>query len=268
MLATNRTCGRRGLILVLDTDFGGAAHGTVRWVRKEGLSMEVLHVRRKDMKEYKKAGLHHAEFCGDAGMVEWGVYKWMMRRARGQHDRARWGRRIRKMWNEWVALWGIQRRKARFGSGAGAQQEMVVLDRAERDKARPGIPLCAPLGLKGPRGKVQSATGQWYDVNADMFRRDNIPEGAGQGDKCWRCTKKAGQVPWLVLQMTAGAFPNATMRATDAKGQWWGPVLRLPKEVQEGEEAQGEVEVWWGEEKKGKRTGFQLGWDTVRGLQE
>ena len=29
MLATNRTCGRRGPILVLDTDFGGAAHGTV-----------------------------------------------------------------------------------------------------------------------------------------------------------------------------------------------------------------------------------------------
>ena len=53
MLAANRTCGRRGLILVPDTDFGGAAHGTVRWIRKEGVSMEVLHVRRKDMKEYK-----------------------------------------------------------------------------------------------------------------------------------------------------------------------------------------------------------------------
>ena len=62
ILATNRTCGRRGPILVLDTDFVGAAHGTVRWVRKEGVSMEVLHVHRKDMKEYKKAGLHHAEF--------------------------------------------------------------------------------------------------------------------------------------------------------------------------------------------------------------
>ena len=51
MLATNRTCGRRGPILVLDTDFGGAAHGTVRWIRKKGVSMEVLHVGRKDMKE-------------------------------------------------------------------------------------------------------------------------------------------------------------------------------------------------------------------------
>ena len=79
---------------------------------------------------------------------------------------------------------------------------------------------------------------------------------------------QAGQVPLPVLRMTAWAFPNATMRATDARGQWWGPVLRLPKEVQEGEEAQGEVEVLWGGEKEGKRTGVELGWDTVRGLQE
>ena len=68
--------------------------------------------------------------------------------------------------------------------------------------------------------------------------------------------------------MTAWAFPNATMRTTDTRGQWWGPVLRLPKEVQEDEEAQGEVEVWWEEEKEGKGTGVQLGLDTVRGLQE
>ena len=32
MLAINRNCGRRGPILALDTDFRGAAHGTVRWV--------------------------------------------------------------------------------------------------------------------------------------------------------------------------------------------------------------------------------------------
>ena len=107
-----------------------------------------------------------------------------------------------------------------------------------------------------------------HDVHADMFRRDNIPEGAGQGDQCWRCTKEVGQIPWPVLRMTAWAFPNATMRTTDTRGQWWGPVLRLPKEVQEDEEAQGDVEVWWGEEKEGMRTGVQLGWDTVRGLQE
>ena len=66
--------------------------------------MEVLHVRRKDMKEYKKAGLHHAEFSRDTRMVEWGVYKWMMRRAQEQEDCARWGRRMRKMWNEWGTL--------------------------------------------------------------------------------------------------------------------------------------------------------------------
>ena len=89
MLATNRTCGKRGPILVLDTDFGGAAHGTVPWIRKEGVSMEVLHVRRKDMEEYKKAGLHHAELYRDTRVVEWGVYRWMMRRAPGQEDRAR-----------------------------------------------------------------------------------------------------------------------------------------------------------------------------------
>ena len=51
MLATNRTCDRRGSVLVLNTDFGGAAQGTVRWVKKKGVSLEVMHVRRKDMKE-------------------------------------------------------------------------------------------------------------------------------------------------------------------------------------------------------------------------
>ena len=101
-----------------------------------------------------------------------------------------------------------------------------------------------------------------------MFRRDSIPEGAGQGDQCWRRTKEARQIPSPVLRMTAWAFPNATMRTTDTRGQWWGPVLRLPKQVREDEEAQGGVEVWGGEEKEGKRTGVQLGWDTVRGLQE
>ena len=118
MLATNRTCGRPGPILVLDADFGGAAHGTVRWVRKEGVSMEVLHVRGEDMAVYTKAGLHHAELSRDSRIVEWAVYKWMMRRARGQEDRARWDRRMWKMWNQWVALWGIMRKGTRRGRGA------------------------------------------------------------------------------------------------------------------------------------------------------
>ena len=38
-------------MLVLEVDFGGAAHGTVWRVMKEGVSLEVLHVRRKDLKE-------------------------------------------------------------------------------------------------------------------------------------------------------------------------------------------------------------------------
>ena len=77
---------------------------------------------------------------------------------------------MRTIPNEWVAPLGHKRRKPNSGRGAEAQHERVVLDRGERDKARPGIRLCALLGLKGPSGKVRSATGQWYDVHADMFR--------------------------------------------------------------------------------------------------
>ena len=112
-----------------------------------------------------------------------------------------------------------------------------MLDSGERDKARPGILLCAPLGLKGPRGKVQSTRSHWADVHADMFRRDNIPLGAGQGDQCCRFTKDARQVQFPVLRMKAWAFLTATMRTTDARQLWWRPVLRLPREVQEEDEA-------------------------------
>ena len=137
-----------------------------------------------------------------------------------------------------------------------------------KGQGKMGILLCAALGVKGPRGKVQSTSGQWHDVHGDMFRRDNIPVGAGQGDQCWRCTKEAGQVPWLVMRTTAWAFLTATMRTTDARGQSSGPVLRLPREMQEEEEAQEGMEVWLGAEQEGKRAGVQIGWDTVRGLQE
>ena len=95
MLATNRKCGRRSPILVLNTDFGGAKHGTVRWLMKEGVSLEVMHVRRGDMKEYRRAGLHHRVFYREKGVVEWSVYKWRMRRARGDETRARWDRQTR-----------------------------------------------------------------------------------------------------------------------------------------------------------------------------
>ena len=73
--------------------------------------------------------------------------------------------------------------KAREGSRGKVREGGAGQGRA--DKARPGILLCAPLGLKGLRGKVQSKIGKWYDVHVDRFRRDNILEGAGQGDQCW-----------------------------------------------------------------------------------
>ena len=174
--------------------------------------------------------------------MEWGVYKWMMKRARGQEARARWDKRIQKIRKKWVVQWGITRKKPRRGRGAGAVQEKV-LDRGVRDKTWPSILLCAPLGLKEQRGKVQSTSGQWYNVHADMFRRDNISVGAGQADQCWRCTKEAGQVPWPVLKVTAWAFPTGTMRTTDARGQCRGPVLRLPREVQKDKEAREGMQV-------------------------
>ena len=129
------------------------------------------------------------------------------------------------------------------GRRGGAARESGAGQGGE-GQGQTGHTMCAPLGLKGPRGKVQSVAGLWYDVHADMFRKDNIPEGAGQGDQCWRCTKEAGQIPFSVLRMTAWAFRNTTKRTTNTRGQWWGPVLRLPKEVRGDEEAQGDVEVW------------------------
>ena len=93
----------------------------------------MLHMRRKDMQEYREAGLHHAEFYIDQVVVEWGVYKWTMRRGRGQEARARWDKLMKKMWKEWVAQWGIRRKKPRRSRGVGAVQEKV-LDRGEGDK--------------------------------------------------------------------------------------------------------------------------------------
>ena len=178
--------------------------------------MEVMHVRRKDMKEYQRAELHDAKFFRDKGVVKWGVYKLIMRRARGHDTCARWDGLTRRMWEEWVVQWGITRKEQRCWGGEGAVQQKV-LDRGEREKARPGLLLSALLGLKGPRRKVESTSGQWYDAHADMFWRDNVPVGTGLGDECWRCTKDAGQVPWLVLRKTAWAFPTATMRTTDVR---------------------------------------------------
>ena len=190
--------------------------------------MEVVHVRRKDMKEYQRAGLHHAEFFRDQGAVEWGVYKWMMRRARGHGARGTWERQTRRMWKELAARWGVTKTERRR-RGEDKERQREALSSGARQKARLGILVCAPLGLKGPRGRVQSERGQWYEVQADMARQH--PRRAGTEGPCWSCTKEAGQVPWPVLRLTAWAFPMATMRTTEARGQWWGPVLRLPREV-------------------------------------
>ena len=195
------------------------------------------------MKEYQRAGLHHVDIYREKRVVEWGVYKWMMRRGRVHETRARWDRLTRQMWKEWGAQWGIRRKVKRRRAGARAVHEKVLY-RGEREKARPGILLCAPLGLKGPRGKVQSASGQCYDVHPAMFWRDNSPGVPGQGDQCWRSTKKPRQVPWLVLRITAWAFQTTTMRTTDVRGQWWGPVVRLPRKVHEDKVAQGERGFW------------------------
>ena len=68
--------------------------------------------------------------------------------------------------------------------------------------------------------------------------------------------------------MTSWAFPTATMRTTEVRGQWGGPLLRLPCELKGRSMPRGGMEVWWGEEQEGKRTGVRIGWDTVRGLRE
>ena len=193
MLAINRTCGRRGPILVLDTDFGGAAHGTVRWIRKEGVSMEVLRVRRKDMKEYKMAGLHHAEFYRDTRVGEWGVYPWMMRRARGQEDRTLWSRRMRKMWNEWVPLWGIQKRKPRCGRGGGAQQGGVVLDRGERGKPDRAYRCVRRSDSKGGGGRYRVRPGSGMKSMRICSGKTTSQKGQDRGTSAGGAPRRRGK---------------------------------------------------------------------------
>ena len=75
-------------------------------------------------------------------------------------------------------------------------------------------------------------------------------------------------MPGLVLITMAWAFPTATMRTTDVRGQWWGPLRRLPREVHEDEEAKEDVEVWWGEEPDEPKAGVKMSCNAMRGLQE
>ena len=61
-----------------------------------------------------------------------------------------WERKTQRMWKEWVAKWRITKKaKRRRGEDGEAREE--ALGRGAREKARPGILLCAPLGLKGQR---------------------------------------------------------------------------------------------------------------------
>ena len=92
------------------------------------------------MKEYKRAGLNHAELYGEKGFVEWGVYNWLMRRARGHETRTRWDKLTQRMWKEWVAQWGITRKVKARGEGERAEGENA-LNRGEREKGRRGILL-------------------------------------------------------------------------------------------------------------------------------
>ena len=112
MLVSSRICGRAVRILVFDTDFRVAMHGTVRKVRKEGVSVEVVHVRTKDMKDYQQAGLHHAKCLRDQAIMEWGLYKRMMRQAGGL-------RQTRRMWKELVAKWGVIKKEKRHQKELG-----------------------------------------------------------------------------------------------------------------------------------------------------
>ena len=125
-------------------------------------------------------GVHHAEFYRQKGVVEWGVYKWMVRQARGHETRTRWDRLTRQMMKEWMEQWGITKKAKRRGRREGAVQDEVP-DRGGREQARRGILLCAPLWLKGPRGKVQRMTGQWCDVYWVMFWETTSWGGRGRG---------------------------------------------------------------------------------------
>ena len=111
------------------------------------------------------------------------MYKWILRQTRGHETRAKWDRLTRGMCKEWVAQWGITKKAKERRRGERAVQE-EVLDRGAREKGRQGILLCAPLGFKEPRGKVQSMRVECYDVHVDMFWQDNIPGGSGQGEQC------------------------------------------------------------------------------------
>ena len=254
---------------MLDVDFGGAAHGTVRWVMKEGVSLEVLHVRRKDMKEYRKAGVHHAEFYRDQGVVKWGVYKWMMRRARGQEARARWDKQMRNMWKGWVAQWGMTRKKPRSGRGAGAVQEKV-LHRGE--DTMPGRAYCCVHRWdsrgRGGRYKVRAGSGT---MSMRICSGETTFRGGGGG-------RTGGPVLEMHQEGREGTVagpqnddtgvPDPDHSHYGRQGTAVGAGATAAQGGAGGQGGPGGYGGLVGGGTGGERTGVQIGWDTPRGLQE
>ena len=66
-------------------------------------------------------------------------------------------------------------------------------------------------------------------------------------------------VPWPVLCIAGWAFLDATLRGTEGRRHWWGPLLRPLDEKDEEEEVEeGATEVRWGEGMVGGRTRVQI----------
>ena len=77
------------------------------------------------------------------------------------------------------------------GSGRGSAGEGAGQGR--RRQGQSGHTVVCDAGTQGAEGEGTKYERQWYNVHADMFRRDNILVGAGHRDQCWRCTKTGGR---------------------------------------------------------------------------
>ena len=92
------------------------------------------------------------------------------------------------MWNEWVALWGIQRRKPRCRRGAGAQQERVVLDRGEKEQGQTGhTVVCA--------ARTQRAEGEGAECDVSGMMSMQICSGETTSRKGQDRGTSAGGAP-------------------------------------------------------------------------
>ena len=77
--------------------------------------------------------------------MEWGVYKWMMQRARGHEIGTRSDTLTRQMRKKWVAQWGITKKARRCGGGEREVQDKV-LERGEREEAEGGHTVMCSAG--------------------------------------------------------------------------------------------------------------------------